>query len=122
MLTDADITRIVDRIVARCHPVAAGIFGSYAIGRAHAGSDLDVFVILRTPLDRGARRQMVQRALFGVLHPLDIHVFTPEEFETAANEPHSFEQVIARQARLLHGGADLERVVPSLAAAKGPTP
>ena len=37
-----------------------------------------------------------------VMHPLDIHVFAPEEFEEEAHEYLSFAWVIVRQAKLYH--------------------
>jgi hypothetical protein len=56
----------------------------------------------------------VQRLLFGVLHPLDVHVFTSEEFEDMAHEELSFTWNIARQARLYHWSEEARRRVPSL--------
>lgn len=121
MLSDADIRRIVARIVTGCGPLAAGIFGSYAIGRAREGSDLDVFVIRPTALPPSARRRAVMRHLFGVLHPLDVHVFTPEEFEAGAREELSFAWIIVRQARLYHWSPMAADSVPSLRSRTGPT-
>jgi predicted nucleotidyltransferase len=114
MLSDADIGRIVDRIVARQAPLVVGIFGSHAIGTAHAGSDLDLFVIKEGAERPVARRRAIERILFGVLHPLDIHVFTPEEFEETAYEALSFAWVIARQARIWHSTEEGRRRVRSL--------
>ena len=56
----------------------------------------------------------MRRLLFGVLHPLDVHVFTPAEFEDSAYEPLSFAWVIARQARLYHWTEEARQRVPSL--------
>jgi predicted nucleotidyltransferase len=114
MLSEDDIVRIARRIVDGYRPLVVGTFGSHATGRAHAKSDLDIVVIQRTPEPRQARRQRVQRMIFGVMHPLDPHVFTPDEFEETAYEELSFAWVIARQARLYHWTADALRVVPSL--------
>src|SRR6516225_4122386 len=102
MLTEADILRIVKRIVAGYGPLVVGTFGSYAVGFAGEKSDLDLFIIKATAEHSSVRRQAVARLLFGVLHPLDIHVFTPEEFEETAYEELSFTWVVARQARLYH--------------------
>lgn len=114
MLTEGDIARIFRRIVEAHAPMAAGIFGSYAVGRASERSDLDVFVI-KDSLERpGARARTVQRALFGVLHPLDIHVFTPQEFEETAYTELSFTWVISRQARLYHWSDAAAQTLPSL--------
>ena len=59
-------------------------------------------------------------ALFGVLHPLDVHVFTPEEFEETACEVLSFAWVIVRQARLYHWTEAAARLVPSLKPSSSP--
>jgi predicted nucleotidyltransferase len=114
MLSDRDIQRIVSRIVTGCRPIAAGTFGSYAVGLARESSDLDLFVIQRTTLPNSARRRALNRHLFGVMHPLDIHVFTPEEFEADAQEELSFAWVIARQARLYYWTAEAAMQVPAL--------
>jgi uncharacterized protein len=114
MLTDNDIDRIARRIVQSASPLAVGTFGSYGIGTAHDGSDLDLLVIRESRERREARARAVRRLLFGVLIPLDVHVFTPAEFEEAANEVQSFPWVIARQARLYYWTEEAARVVPSL--------
>jgi predicted nucleotidyltransferase len=114
MLSDGDIARIVERIVERQAPLVVGTFGSYAVGTASAGSDLDLFVIKDSPERPLARRHAIQRILFSVLHPLDIHVFTPEEFEETAYEALSFAWVIARQARIYHVTEEARRRVRSL--------
>ncbi len=114
MLTEGDIRRIASRIVAGYGPLAVGIFGSYAIGRARAASDLDILVIKQTFESATARRRAVRRLLFGVLYPLDAQVFTPEEFEETAYEEQSFTWVIARQARLYYWREEAKGRVPSL--------
>ncbi len=114
MLTDADIQRMTGRIVAGYGPLVVGTFGSYAVGLARPRSDLDLFVIKATAAPAAVRRRAVGRLLFGILHPLDIHVFTPAEFEETVHEELSFTWIIARQARLYHWAEGAERVVPSL--------
>jgi len=114
MLTDDDIARITQRIVDGYGPLVVGTFGSYAIGTPKPRSDLDLFVIKDTPQVPQARRKAISRLLFGVLHPLDVHVFTPEEFEDTVNEELSFTWIIARQARIYHWRAGAELVMPSL--------
>ena len=79
MLSENDVARIGRRIAEHDRTLAIGIFGSYAVGSAKPGSDLDLFVVKDTPQRPGERRLAVRRLLFGVLHPLDIHVFTPDE-------------------------------------------
>jgi len=116
VLTENDIGRIARRIVQGCAPLAVGIFGSYAVGAAHDRSDLDIFVIGRRAGDLAARVLFVKRLLFGVLHPVDVFVFTPQEFEETARSEESFAWVIVQQARLLHWTSEATQIVPSLAA------
>jgi predicted nucleotidyltransferase len=114
MLTENDISQISRRIVEAYAPLAVGIFGSYTIGLARERSDLDLFVIKETYERPAARARAVQRLLFGVLHPLDIHVFRPAEFEESVYDVLSFAWVIAKQARLYHWTDQATWQVPSL--------
>jgi predicted nucleotidyltransferase len=114
MLSEADIARISGHIVKACAPLAVGTFGSYATGSQRPSSDLDLFVIRDTVESPGARKRAIRSILFGVLHPMDIHVFTPQEFEETAYEYLSFTWVIVRQARLYHSNDEAKRRVPSL--------
>jgi predicted nucleotidyltransferase len=116
VLTETDIERIALRIAAAYQPVAVGVVGSYATGSATARSDLDLLVV-RNP--RGAvwvDASAVRRLLFDVLHPLDVLVYSPAEFEESAAKHLSFTWTIARQARLYYRAADAGSLVPSLAA------
>ncbi len=102
MLTDGDIARIVSRITQDYAPLAVGVFGSYATKAAREKSDLDLVVIKPSVQRPAARRREVQRLLQGVLYPLDVHVFTPEEFAETVTQEHSFAWNIARQARFYY--------------------
>lgn len=115
MLTEGDIRRIAERIAGAYRPHVVGTFGSYAIGTSTGRSDLDLFVIRRNHGALAVDARAVHRLLFGVLYPLDVHVFTPAEFEESAYEYQSFTWVIARQARLYHWDGEAEQAVPSLA-------
>jgi predicted nucleotidyltransferase len=114
LLSEADLSRVVARIVQGYGPLVVGTFGSYAIGLASAQSDLDLFVIKRTTERPAARARAARRLLADVLYPLDVHVFTPEEFEETAYQEMSFTWVIARQARIYHWSDEAARLVPSL--------
>jgi predicted nucleotidyltransferase len=115
MLTENDIARIARRIVAAHSPLAVGTFGSYATGNAHNGSDLDLFIIRKPSGPRLPTAHAIHRLLIGVLHPLDVHVFTPREFEDTVYDEQSFTWIIVRQARLYHWLEVAGKAVPSLA-------
>jgi predicted nucleotidyltransferase len=117
MLSENDIARIAQRVAAGYGALAVGTFGSYAVGSAKPTSDLDLFVIKATPEPPSQRERAVRKLLFAVLHPLDIHVFTPAEFEETASDELSFTWIIARQARLYHFAAEAGPLLPSLRAA-----
>jgi len=114
MLTENDIARISRRIVEAYDPLVVSTFGSYAIGAGLDRSDLDLFVIKDTPEIPSARERAVRRLFFGLFHPLDAHVFTPQEFEDTVYEELSFTWVIARQARLYYCSHEAIRLIPSL--------
>ena len=115
MLTENDIVRITSRIVDSYAPLVVGVFGSYAVGSSRDKSDLDLFVIKETSESPKARMRTVRRILFGVLHPLDIHIFTPQEFEETVYEELSFTWVIVRQAHLYYWRKEVVSLIPSLA-------
>ena len=114
MLSESDIHQIASRVQVGFAPMAVGIFGSYAIGRAHDASDLDIIVIKRSSMSKYSSRQRVKRLLFGVVHPLDVHVYNPDEFEQSAQDHLSFEWVIARQTKLYFAATELFNSVPCL--------
>lgn len=80
-----DITGIIDaikeRLVTRYHPKKIILFGSYANGRPTTDSDLDLLLIMDTDLPPLERNLAARRAIGPVTIPIDVFVFTPEEFE-----------------------------------------
>jgi len=75
---DEAVRRIVDLV----HPELVVLFGSYAEGRAHEGSDVDLLVVVQT--ESWHRLGVaLRRALRPVLAPqrLDLLVYPPESWE-----------------------------------------
>lgn len=114
MFTDNDIQRMAKGLARALHPVAVGTFGSYATGTSNDTSDVDLLVIHERAIESRMHRRAARRHLPGVLWPLDIRVFTPEDFERQALEYQSFEWVVARQAKLYYWRQDAPQLVPSL--------
>lgn len=79
-----DLQRALDRIVSRLASMAEVecviLFGSYASGRRDLFTDLDLLVVMSSPLDYIHRTaDLYQQLEAGV--DLDLLVYTPTEFE-----------------------------------------
>lgn len=80
-VTLADIQTVVRKIVERFHPQRVILFGSYAYGAPHEGSDLDFLVVLSPPPSRKETWDAIYelRHLFSL--PIQIVFMSLEEFE-----------------------------------------
>lgn len=93
---------ITDKITAACNVKEIILFGSYAYGEPHQYSDLDLLIVLN---DRGIAASYWERvarrtAIFKVLGkireemPMDIFVYTIDEWEKILQTGFSFYQEI----------------------------
>src|SRR5947209_19969811 len=76
----ADIDRMVERIVQKFRPEQVILFGSHARGEAGPDSDVDLLVVMDfegTAFDMALE---VRQALHHILVPKDVLVTKPEEF------------------------------------------
>lgn len=99
MLTAKEIDGLIERIVACTRPDKVIIFGSYAKGCATIRSDLDILVIKETELPMSLRADDLKPMLSGILIPVDIHIYTPEEIEVYAAEEFSFVDSILKSGK-----------------------
>lgn len=74
---------ITEKIVHAVSPEKVILFGSYARGNEHSGSDLDLLIIQEKPfIPDGNRRKemgMLWRMLADIKIPKDILIYTPQE-------------------------------------------
>ena len=98
----AVIQEIVDRIVASVNPRKIILFGSHAYGKPHADSDVDILVIMESPLPRYKRAVPIYNALAGLLVPKDIVAYTPEEVEKWSDVPQAFITSIMNKGKILY--------------------
>ncbi len=109
MVTLADEARTdplaeaVRRLVAALHPDCIYLFGSQARGDATTDSDYDLMLVVpRSDMTRMARMQEAHRALGYVGVPIDVLVWTREEFARALPVVASLPATIVREGRVLY--------------------
>jgi len=96
------LEEVVKRIVDSVHPEKIILFGSYAYGKPHEGSDLDILVVMETALPRYKRSVPIYRALAGLLIPKDVLVYTPEEIEAWSGVPQAFITTVMEKGRVIY--------------------
>ena len=92
-----ELNRIMKKIKGDDSVKQVVLFGSLARGDLHEGSDIDLIVVRETDkkfLDR------LDEFYIDASEPLDILVYTPEEFEEMKNRP--FIKRAMKEGRILH--------------------
>lgn len=103
MLIDNNtILNIITRIATGFQPDKIFLFGSYAIGQATEDSDIDLLVIKDTNESRPNRSIAIQRLLIGTKVPVDVLVYTNEEFEKEKSNQMSFVNKAILKSKLLY--------------------
>lgn len=102
MIEDTKINDIVSRIALRFNPDKIILFGSYAVGNPNKDSDLDLLIIKDTDLPRHKRSFDIQKLLIGSMIPMDILVYTNQEFEEEQNERYSFLSSAIKTSKILY--------------------
>ncbi len=97
------LEEIKEVIVSEINPVKIILFGSYAYGHPHKGSDLDILVIVENL--EGSRRDMrikIRKLLRKYLIPKDIIVATVKDVEEWKNVEQAFITSIIKKGILLY--------------------
>lgn len=102
MIETAKINDIVSRIATNFNPDKIILFGSYANGNPDNDSDLDLLIIKDTDLPRHRRSFDIQKLLIGSMIPMDILVYTNQEFEQEKNEKYSFLNSAIKSSKILY--------------------
>src|SRR5438067_5506637 len=94
------IRRFAREVAERFHPDKIILFGSYAYGRPHADSDVDILVVMPT------RNQLHQAyKIHSTLlppFPLDIIVRQPRNMPDGSEEGDSFLREVVAQGKVLY--------------------
>jgi len=91
---------------AASSPATVILFGSHAEGRGRPDSDLDLLVIQRGVLDRGAEFVRLRRALRGLGVPIDLILVSEDDVDQWRDVPGALIHHVVREGRtLVAGGA-----------------
>ena len=93
---------ITARIAEAIQPQKIILFGSWARGERDPHSDIDLLIIQESTLPRPQRYAQVRRLFWGMAIPMDILVYTPEEFARFQSVPGSFTHTVAREGKVLY--------------------
>jgi predicted nucleotidyltransferase len=93
---------ITTRIAEAIHPQKIILFGSWARGERSPHSDIDLLIIQESTLPRPQRYAQVRRLFWGMGIPMDILVYTPEEFARYQSVPGSFTHTVAHEGKVLY--------------------
>lgn len=96
------IEEVIKRIVESVHPEKIILFGSYAYGHPHTGSDLDILVVMESDLPRYKRAVPIYQALAGLLIPKDILVYTPAEIAAWSGVPQAFITTVMKKGQIIY--------------------
>lgn len=102
MIEKSIIIGLVLKIANSINPDKIFLFGSYASGKANNDSDIDLLVIKDTKEPKYLRSIEIQRLLIGTKLPVDVVVYTNEEFEKEKNKNYSFVNVAIQEAQLMY--------------------
>ncbi len=102
MIENTKINDIVSKIAVKFNPNKIILFGSYAAGNPTNDSDLDLLVIKETNRPRHKRSFDIQKSLIGSMIPIDILVYTTQEFEKEKKEKNSFLYSAIQTSKILY--------------------
>ena len=103
VMQDVEIIQtIVSRITEAIHPQKIILFGSWARGERGPHSDIDILVIQESSQPRPQRYAQVRRLFWGMGLPMDILVYTPEEFARYQAVPGSFTHTVTLEGQVLY--------------------
>jgi uncharacterized protein len=106
MITQDIIEEVKRRLVEVYNPSKIYLFGSYAWGKPHEDSDLDILIVVDESQERPIKRSFNgYKALWGLGIAKDIMVYTNEEFEASAQKKASLPYKVKNQGKVIYARA-----------------
>ena len=95
------IDQVVKQIVEKFKPQKIILFGSYARGDFHRESDVDMLVVMETPLKEVQQSLEIYRHL-NVMFGLDLIVYTPKHLKERFDTSDWFVRDILKEGKVLY--------------------
>jgi len=103
MVANDDILiEVTRRLVEKFHPVKVIVFGSQAREAANEQSDVDLIVLCESFANRNELEAEMYACLRGVPFPVDLLVYTPEEFEAEKEIAGTVAQPASREGKVVY--------------------
>lgn len=99
------IAEIAHQIADRFHPQKIILFGSYAYGSPRPESDVDILIIIDTPLRPTQQAQVIRQHL-NLLFGLDLVVYSPDVLAKRLQWGDKFLQEIITKGKVLYESPD----------------
>ena len=96
------LERTLQRLIRSFAPDRIILFGSYAKGTNHAGSDIDLLVIAELTGDQDFHERRAQQLAADCFPPVDVIFCSPEEADGAAEAASPFLQSILGSGTTLY--------------------
>lgn len=98
---ERELERIVRQLVRHLDPEKIFLFGSFANSSFHAWSDIDLLLVMETPL-RFHDRIELALSVIRTRHPVDILIYTPGELQAMLERGNDFISTALEEAKLLY--------------------
>jgi len=106
LITPEKVQAAVDRVAEVCSPRRIILFGSYASGKLHRDSDLDMLVVMSRSIDNPRKESVrIRRALKGLLIPVDIVVIEESQLVGLSDIPGLVYREAVRNGRVVYESA-----------------
>ena len=117
-ITNSKINEVVDRIVYGYKPKQIILYGSYAYGEPNKDSDLDLFIIKKTDKKPPERTRDVLRLLRHSDVPVDVVVYTNDEFNYYNQSPYTLEYKILKEGKTIYMALTKQEIIKEWIAKK----
>ncbi len=100
-IPQAAIDQVVQQIAEKFKPQKIILFGSYARGNPRPESDVDLLVVMETPL-KESRQSLEIRHYLGVMFGLDLVVYTPQRLKERVDAGDWFLRDILKEGKVMY--------------------